>query len=441
MKHRNRGRLAGLSFIVAFVACADGVERIAAPPASTQAVADGGHDATMAERAALSKIGRLIAISLADRQLRHRLKKDLRASPFKEHKLELGRYLRSADGTQLLRRMGATGKQSADAILTTLGQVRSLELYMPVRKHREDWVGDGELLVATQLEEDDPIVAFNARGQEIRLDASREPAQPTISIVASETRFDQPMPIASINIEDRNGQAIGTLMPPNFKLSSVVSCGSCDGDGGGGSGGSSNLGGPLPNVPPGLYLEFSRILDVHEPWTRGSPEIEVHIQGPTNLSNPRMGEDLSCSGEHAYDYRKFFDQNSGFWEGRALLFSGEETKAFLAKFNEGFHIIFWEDDDTACLLKLENQALLEFLKSTTAATGTVAVKIIPAQWYVIAAAFVATLFSNPGEWLKTNDDFVGVAVNQENAGYSYPQNTHVIMKGANLNGRATIVYR
>jgi hypothetical protein len=190
-----------------------------------------------------------------------------------------------------------------------------------------------------------------------------------------------------------------------------------------------------------LYLEFSRILDVHEPWTRGSPEIEVHIQGPTNQSNPRYGEDLSCSGEHAYDYRKVFDQNGGFWEGRVMLFSGDETTVFNSKFSEGFHTLFWEDDDTACVLKLDNDALIELLKSTAAATGTIAIKIIPAKWYVVAAAFVATLFSNPGEWLKTNDDFVGTAVTQENAGYNYPDNTHVIMKGTTLNGRATIVYR
>ena len=37
--------------------------------------------------------------------------------------------------------------------------------------------------------------------------------------------------------------------------------------------------------------------------------------------------------------------------------------------------------------------------------------------------------------------FVGAAVPQESAGYSYPGNTHVIMEGATLNGRATIVYR
>ncbi|HEY3747024.1 MAG TPA: hypothetical protein VGL17_12310, partial [Gemmatimonadaceae bacterium] len=60
---------------------------------------------------------------------------------------------------------------------------------------------------------------------------------------------------------------------------------------------------------------------------------------------------------------------------------------------------------------------------------------------VLAAVFFATLFSNPGAWLLTNDDFLGVAVDQAAAGYSYSGNTHVIMDGTTLNGRATIVYR
>jgi hypothetical protein len=448
MKHWNRRRLAGLSFVVALVACVDGAERIAAPPsASTQAHADGADGSALAERETLSNIGRLISISLADRQLRHRLKKDLRAAPFKEHKLELRRYLRSADGRQLLRSMASAGGRSPDAILTRVEQIRSLELYMPVRRHRENWVGDGELLVATQLEDEDPIVGFNGRGQEVQLNASTEPTQPTLSLVPSETRFDQPMPMGSRNVDDKNGQSIGTLMLPDFKVSNVIACAvameasserlaplaSCGGGGGG-------SGSPPPTIPPGMYLEFSRILDLHEPWTRGAPEIEVHIQGPSDQGNPRLGDDLSCSGEHAYDYRKVFDQNSGFWEGRVMLFSADEVTRFNSKFNDGFHVLFWEDDDTSCLLKLDNESLLEFLKST-AVSSAVAIKALPLQWRLLATLFLATMFTNPGEWLKTNDDFVGVAVPQETTGYSYPTNTHVIMKGTTLNGRATLVYR
>jgi hypothetical protein len=55
--------------------------------------------------------------------------------------------------------------------------------------------------------------------------------------------------------------------------------------------------------------------------------------------------------------------------------------------------------------------------------------------------FFGTLFSNAGSWLLTNDDFLGVAVDQTSAGYNYPGNTHVLMDGTTLNGRATIVYR
>ena len=133
----------------------------------------------------------------------------------------------------------------------------------------------------------------------------------------------------------------------------MVSCG--DTCGGGGSGGIGST------IPPGLYLEFSRIIDVKEPWFRGDPEIEVHIHGPTSVANPRYGEDLSCSGEHAYDYRKVFDQNGAFWEGRVLLFSGEETQAYISKFTEGFHVFFWEDDNEPCTLKLDNNTLLNLV--------------------------------------------------------------------------------
>ena len=59
----------------------------------------------------------------------------------------------------------------------------------------------------------------------------------------------------------------------------------------------------------------------------------------------------------------------------------------------------------------------------------------------MAGAFLAAVFSNPGQWLMTNDDFLGAAVDQASAGYSYPGNTHVIMDGRTFNGRATIVYR
>jgi hypothetical protein len=276
-------------------------------------------------------------------------------------------------------------------------------------------------------------VAFDERGREVSLDRKIAPEQPTLSIVPVETRFDEPMAAAaSRNVRDLGGSSIGTLEPMALKGSSLVTCG----DTCGGAGGTTS-----PSVPPGLYLEFSRILDMKEEWFRGDPEIEVHIQGPTDAANPRYGADLSCSGEHPYDFRKVFDQNTGFWAGQVMLFSAEETAAFADKFNQGFHVLFWEDDNVPCVLKLDTNSLVEVLKSTANAFSTVAIKIFPrASPLVMAGVFLGTLFSNSGAWLLTNDDFLGAAVDQASAGYSYPGNTHVIMDGTTLNGRATIVY-
>jgi hypothetical protein len=359
----------------------------------------------------------------------------MKAAPFREHKLQLESFLRSKNGATLLGRMaGLNGRGDSD-LLETLAAIRPLEIYMPVTGHRESWTGGGEVLVVSQLNESEPIVAFDRKGREVALDRNVAPDQPTLSIVPVETRFDQPMVESdSKNVRDQNGNAIGTLERNDAKVSKLIACDiSCAGGG---------TPPPPPSIEPGLYLEFSRILDMKEPWYRGNPELEVHIQGPNNPAAPTYADDLSCSGEHAYDSRKVFDQNGGFWQGRVMLFSADETAAFANKFNQGFHVLFWEDDNVACTLKLDTNVLAETLRATAAAFSTVALKVFPgASPLIIATAFLSTFFLNAGAALLTNDDFVGAAVDQASAGYYYPGNTHVIMERTTLNGRATIVYR
>jgi hypothetical protein len=438
MKYTNGEGALVVALVVALSGCADPASRAVGPRASPDvqvgpAVASSSGD----ERAALTKIARLVAVALDNEPARQHLKRDMRAAPFREHKLQLSAYLRSTDGRALLARMVALAGGADRDLFATLAAIRPLEFYMPVTRHRESWTGSADVLVVSQLNESEPIVAFDKKGREVTLDRLVAPAQPTLSIVPVETRFDQTAaPAGSRNVRDQNGNAIGTLESMALKASSLIACEADCGAGGGGGGS------PPPSIPPGLYLEFSRIVDVKEPWFRGDPEIEVHIQGPNSAFAPTYGEDLSCSGEHAYDYRKVFNQDGGFWEGRVMLFSADETVAFTNRFNQGFHILFWEDDNTPCTLKLDSNALVQLLNSMATAFSTVAIKLIPgAPWKLVAGAFVAALFSNPGQWLLTNDDFVGVAVEQGSAGYSYPGNTHVIMDGTTLNGRATIVYR
>lgn len=434
MKHTHGEGVLVLALFAALVSCGDPATRTVGPNSSKDIAADPSSGAVDEERAALTRIARLIAQALDNEPARQRLKRDMRAAPFREHKLELGSYLRSKDGRALLEAMVAKSGGGEAEVFGPLAAIRPLEFYMPVAKHREAWTGKGHILVASQLDESEAIVAFDEQGRAVALDKKIAPDQPTLSIVPVETRFDQPMnPATSRNARDEGGNAIGTLEPLAIKGSNLISCGeTCDGGGGGST---------TTALPPGLYLEFSRILDMKEPWTRGDPEIEVHIQGPDAPVAPTYVGDQSCSGEHVYDSRKWFDQNTGFWDGHVMLFSEEETVAYLTQFNQGFHILFWEDDNQSCVLKLDSNSLLELLKSSATAAGTVALKVIPGtSWALVATAFIGSLFSNAGDWLLTNDDFVGAAVAMEGSGYSYPGNTHVIMDGGTLNGRATIVY-
>jgi hypothetical protein len=436
MKHTHGEEALFVALLACLAACADPVTSTTRPSSSPDLRTEPASASSTAERAALTKIARLVAVSLDNEPARQNLKRDLRAAPFREHKLELGTYLRSKDGSALLDRMVASGGGSESEVLETLSAVRRMEFYMPVAKHRESWTGSADVLVVSQLDESEPIVAFDETGREVAVDRKVAPDQPTLSLVPVETRFDEPMPAAgSKNVRDQGGNAIGTLEPMVLRGSSLIACDeTCSGGGGGGS--------TTTSVPPGLYLEFSRILDMKEPWVRGDPEIEVHIHGPTQAGEPRYGADLSCSGEHAYDVRKVFDQNGGFWEGRVLLYSAEETSAYVAQFNDGFHVLFWEDDNDSCAVRLDTNSLVALLQSTAGSFSTVAIKLLPkATWPVVAGAFVATFFANAGDWLLTNDDFLGAAVDQASAGYYYPGNTHVLMNGTTLNGRATIVYR
>jgi hypothetical protein len=415
-------------------ACSEPVGRIAAPPASSDLAASPGGQND--ERVALSGIARLVAEAMDNEPARQRIKRDMRAAPFREHKLELASYLKSEQGRSLLDRMAELGG-GEQAVFASLGRVRPLEFYMPVAAQRETWTGKADVLVVSQLEESGPLVSFDARGREVAVDRKVAPSQPALSIVPIETDFTRPMPAStSRNARDNNGAAIGTLEQLAPTASRLLTCvDTCLDDGGGGTGG-----GISPTIAPGLYLEFSRILDAKEPWFRGDPEIEVHIHGSADATNPSYGVNLSCTGEHAPDYRKVFNQDGAFWNGRVMLYSADEIRAFESKFSEGYHVLFWEDDNEPCVIKLDNNALVELLKSASKAFGTVALKVIPsASWPVVATVFLGTLFENAGSWLLTNDDFLGVAVAQAAAGNNYPDNTHVIMDGLTLNGRANIV--
>jgi len=186
-------------------------------------------------------------------------------------------------------------------------------------------------------------------------------------------------------------------------------------------------------------MTFSRLVDMGEPWMKGDPEIEVHVHGPASGGYPLYGEDLACSGELSQLERRF-DQNTSFWNGSVLIWTQAQATAFNAEFPNGYNIMFWEDDDTACVLKFDKDGLMGALSATAAAVGGAAMKAgwTNIGWGLVLASFLGNAY-NQMSWLKSNDDFLGVLVPAASHGDYWSDANSTLLRGTTVNGRANIV--
>lgn len=375
------------------------------------------------EQAALDSLTRAVALALQDQGLRQRIKNDMRTAPIWEHKLEFSNYIKGASGGILLAKMSQVTGKSRSEILALMESVRPLEFYMPVREHRARWTGGSDLLVASQLEDEDTPHAYDLQGRAVVLDLTTAPATPVLSIVPVETDFTRPLDLNEwTNVDDRGGEAIGNyrrrsggsdhdapmeaginyIDPGCDPEIAIIPCD--DGGGGGGSGGGGSK-------PGGLYMTRLYLPDLGEPWTKGDPEIEVHIHGP-NGGDKTYGADLACAGERQTDYRRYFNQNNNTWTGEVLLFDQAQLTDYYNKYgNQGFNIMVWEDDDTACVIKTDKnitQSLLLIAGAAGAAATVVAPVVGLTGWLKAAGSFIGAVYAS-ASWLKSNDDFLGAA--------------------------------
>ena len=175
MKNTHGEGVLVLALFAALVSCGDPATRTVGPNNSKDIATDPSSGPVGEERAALTRIARLVAQAMDNEPARQHLKRDMRAAPFKEHKLELASYLKSKDGRQLLDAMVAKSGGGEAEVFGPLAAVRPLEFYMPVAKHRETWTGKGDVLVVSQLDESEPIVAFDEKGRGVSLDKKVAP--------------------------------------------------------------------------------------------------------------------------------------------------------------------------------------------------------------------------------------------------------------------------
>ena len=383
------------------------------------------------EQEGLSRLTRLTAVALQDQGLRQRILNDLRSSRHTtEHKVAFTEYLNGSSGGILLAKMAKESGMSREDVLALVSAVRPLEFYMPVEAHRSAWRGGDDLIVAGLLDnENEAPIGWTVGGTPVVLSAEDAPATPVLSLVPVETHFDRPLGADFVNVGDNGGQSIGTLMPrvqasggpsqlmeqPCEYAYNVSGTGTgpsltCDGGGGGSTGGT---GGTTTTKPGGLYMTYSSISDDGEAWAKGNPEIEVHIHGP-NGGDKTYGADLACAGEKQTDIYRKFNQDSRTWSGEVLLFNKSQITNYNTAYGtQGFNVMLWEDDDTACTIKTDKD-IRQTLQAVGALVGATATLItMPdsagvGQWLKTAGAFIGALYAS-ASWLLSNDDFLGTA--------------------------------
>ena len=373
----SRRLLCCTAFLVGLAAC-HGEEAPsptgAAPAPTTAAVA-----VSPRERLALR-----LAVALNDPATRTALKRKLDASHAPEGKLQFQALARADQGLLLASLARGTATSVAD-LLGDLDAARPLEVYLPVESHRRAWQGDATLLVATIGQDGEAPVAYDLAGHRRVLSADTPPSIPVLALVPQETDFTGGRPLMAASCYDL--------------------CGSTS------TGATSNL-----SSTAGLYLTTSHFEDSFESWLKGKPEYEYHVYG---LVAGSEAEQLSCTGEHAGGY-SYFDQNGADWSGNAMLLSEQDRQRYAAAHpGAPIRIVAYEDDDEACVPRIDGNRVTQLLSAVDAAYKSVTSgKVEP--WYVKgvrAAPSLFNLYSAVRNIITTGDDLIGNAVETSVAGW------------------------
>jgi hypothetical protein len=353
----------------------------------------------IAQRTAMDRLARRVARALDDAEFRTYVKEELDGSPFREHKLQLQRFLNHSN-RRAMRHLARSAGESEASVEADAEAATPLEIYFPVPSHRAAWSGGPDVLVASARDDGEAPVAYDVKGRRQTLSPKRPPATPVLAIVPVETNFG---PDGSVASAVNPGPSTPPPPPP-----------------------------PAPPAPPaGLYMTYAHFVQDFEGWFKGSPEYEIHILGQAGASDSLA--DYQCAGEPAGGYYRF-DQNGLDWNGGVLLFSQAQLNSYrTAHPNQNFRIIALEDDDTGCRIKFDAnrfknlQAVLQAsypdltgTKDTTNSLGKF-VKRANALQKILRAAY---------SFITTQDDLIGNAVESIVVGQTLP-GANWIVKGEN----------
>lgn len=341
---------------------------------------------------AMQQLARLVAVSMRDASVRAQFHAATAGSPVKEGKLYLSGYLRGQGGA-LLKAMSRASGMPESQVLALIGQTGPLEMYLPVESHRNAWRGGDNLIVAAQLVEENVPFAVDLQGRTLTLSLETEPTTPVISIVPAES-FDE------------QGNAWGARRTGSVNAAIAAT------------------GGPRKGMNPdgtwtGLWVNEVHTSQEYEPWTRGDPEFEMH------LDNATTRERRVCAEEDNSIEPYRFNMNSTNYYNPFLIADDTELPQ-----GEPFTIYLYEDDDTRCVVK-DDKDYPKLIADALSNSASVYKALKAKQWengqWVVKAynAYVAIRSIITG-----NDEFAGVTAGLSDVGTT-PQTFQ--LKDANMN--------
>jgi|GEM_PF-6195113 len=350
--------------------------------------------AQSAAEPAMQQLARLVATSLRDPSVRAQLHAAVASSPVKEGKLYLSDYLKG-QGNPLLRAMARAGGVSQAEVLGLIAQTGALEMYLPVDAHRAAWKGGDNVIVAAQLVEEEAPFGVDLQGRTLSLSLETEPTTPVISLVPAES-FDE------------TGRAYGSVAGGMRSSASIAVAGV-----------QPRLGMNPDGSWTGLWVNEVHTSQEYEPWTKGDPEFEMHLENATTRAKAVCAEEDSS----IEPYRFNMDGTNYY---NAFLIADETELPQ----GQPFSIYLYEDDDTRCVVKDDKD--YPKLAADALSNAYSAYKALKSkewengQWIVkIANAYVAFKSIITG-----NDEFAGMTAGLSDIGTT-PQTFQ--LKDQNMN--------
>ncbi|HUG27900.1 MAG TPA: hypothetical protein VMK53_06345 [Gemmatimonadales bacterium] len=369
--------------LLAVAACTD-TDRPLAPESPDLARAPAWQEPTDPDRLRDQRLARRFALALKNPVFRAEVLRALDGSGQREGRVHLQRFLNRGVG---LARMAAGSGVPAAEIRADLDASPAMEVYLPVPRHRAEWRGGTNVLVATARVDGEAPVAFDLEGRQRILDPRTPPGEPVIALQTWEGK-DEP------NCDDTVTKE-------------------CSGsDEGGGSDPEDPTSPPTAAPGGGLFLTETRFFDTFEGWLKGAPEFEIHVLGHKSGTEEMVS--YQCIGEQAGGPYSW-NQDDLTWSGSVLMFSQSQLDQFDAQHpGQGLRFLVLEDDDGPCEIKVNRDRATDLFKAADKAydawTSGKQIKFTDFSKGFVKAKSFYDLISGLASFFKSNDDIVGTAI-------------------------------